>query len=217
MLGNPSTLINASGSTNFIYTISNADDTVMNTFNSIMSERKVTSPDLKKRFEYLSSINAKLNYKAIQNPVFENNLMLVDSMLPEICAYMLVNFFQGRVGKCIDNIELLAQKNPLGFDLTSGHPFYHYKFRRMLNEVALGMKPATIWDGYLDATGGYLIVKEDGEILCYHLYNRVQFEEYLLLNTKFETPSTSKHQYGSMYKEDGVYKVKLNMQVRFIK
>ena len=66
------------------------------------------------------------------------------------------------------------------------------------------MLPSKVWDGTADATGGYIIVREDGEVLCYHLF-------------KFETASTSRHEFGSIYKENGKYYVKLNLQVRFIK
>ncbi|MBE6786434.1 MAG: HpaII family restriction endonuclease, partial [Ruminococcaceae bacterium] len=40
---------------------------------------------------------------------------------------------------------------------------------------------------------------------------------YLVNNTKFETASTSRHQFGDIYKENGKYYIKLNLQVRFIK
>jgi hypothetical protein len=30
----------------------------------------------------------------------------------------------------------------------------------------------------LYATGGYLVVKEDGEVLCYYVYKRNEFESY---------------------------------------
>ena len=36
-------------------------------------------------------------------------------------------------------------------------------------------------------------------------------------NTKFETASTSKHDFGNIYEENGKHYLKLNMQVRFIK
>ena len=77
--------------------------------------------------------------------------------------------------------------------------------------------PSKTWDGTADATGGYIIVREDGEVLCYHLFNRNEFENYLLNNTKFETGSTSRHGFGSIYKDNGKYYLKLNLQVRFIK
>lgn len=79
------------------------------------------------------------------------------------------------------------------------------------------MMPSKVWTGELDATGGYLIVKEDGEILCYHIYNRNEFEDYLVINTKLETASSTRHDFGTIYSESGELFFKLNLQIRFIK
>ncbi|MFZ3272683.1 MAG: HpaII family restriction endonuclease, partial [Lutibacter sp.] len=71
--------------------------------------------------------------------------------------------------------------------------------------------------GIYDATGGYLIVKENGEVLCYHIYNRNEFEDYLLNNTKLDTASSSRHGFGEIYKNNGELYFNLNLQIRFIK
>ena len=77
------------------------------------------------------------------------------------------------------------------------------------------MKPATIWDGIDEATGGYIIVTKQGDVLAYHIYNRNYFEEYLLKITKYETASTSRHRFGEVYSEDGEDFIKLNLQNSF--
>ncbi len=41
----------------------------------------------------------------------------------------------------------------------------------MLIEIVVGMMTATVWNGIYDAAGRYLIVKEDADIIEYHLYN----------------------------------------------
>ena len=66
-----------------------------------------------------------------------------------------------------------------------------------------------------EANGGYIIVKADGEILAYHIYNRNFFEQYLLDNTILERASTSRHDYMSLYEENGEMFIKLNLQIRF--
>jgi type II restriction enzyme len=78
------------------------------------------------------------------------------------------------------------------------------------------MMPSKVWGGIYDATGGYLVVKENGEILCYHIYNRNQFEDYLFENTKLETASSTRHDFGILYEENGTINIKLNLQIRFI-
>ena len=90
-----------------------------------------------------------------------------------------------------------------------------FKRKKFLCSCALGMKPAKPWDGLDEANGGYIIVKADGEILAYHIYNRNFFEQYLLDNTYLERASTSRHEYMSLYEENGEMFIKLNLQIRF--
>lgn len=210
-LGSPSTLINAGRTTNFIYEVMGPmTDAIMNDFNTC-------SKLFKNRFAVLDSNKCGISYYGMENDTFENNLLLLDGNLPEICAEMLKAFFSLGITTVKDAVSHLNATNPLKYDLSKGHPFYSYKFKKLLTECALGMLPSKTWDGTADATGGYIIVREDGEVLCYHLFNRNEFENYLLNNTKFETGSTSRHEFGSIYKDNGKYYLKLNLQVRFIK
>ena len=78
------------------------------------------------------------------------------------------------------------------------------------------MTPSKNWDGKFQATGGYIIVREDGEVLCYHIYNHNEFQDYLFKNTRIETPSTTRYGFGSIYKENNKNFIKLNLQIRFI-
>lgn len=210
-LGSPSTLVNASKTTNFIFEIKgNISDKTMVEFNNC-------SDKFKDKFDVLRSNECDIEYSSMENRVFESNLRLIDGDLPQICAYMLKEYYSNGINRVKNAIELLNKYNPIGYDLTKNHPFYEYKFRKFLSECALGMIPSKVWDGMADATGGYIIVREDGEVLCYHLFNRNEFETYLINNTKFETASTTRHEFGSIYKENDNYYIKLNLQVRFIK
>lgn len=210
-LGGPSTLINAGKTTNFIFEVNGPiNDEIMDNFNTC-------SKKFKDKFTVLHNNACDIEYVGMENSVFEGNLMLIDGDLPKICGYMLKSYYSSGLNKVIDSLNNITETNPLNYNLSNGHPFYSYKFKRMLSECALGMLPAKTWDGIADATGGYIIVREDGEVLCYHLFNHNEFENYLLQNTKFETASTSRHQFGSIYKENEKYYLKLNLQIRFIK
>lgn len=210
-LGEASTLINAGKTTNFIYEITGEiDDLLMNEFNNC-------SNLIKKRLEVLSGANCGIVYHEMENKSFEGNLLMLDGDLPAICAEMLHLYYAEGIRDVSKSLEKLNRINPMNYNLTLGHPFYQYKFKKLLSECALGMTPAKTWNGMADATGGYIIVREDGEVLCYHLFNRNEFESYLIKNTKFETASTSRHQFGNIYKENGKYYLKLNLQIRFIK
>jgi len=90
-----------------------------------------------------------------------------------------------------------------------------YKVKKFLTDAALGMMPGKVWSGQYDATGGYLVVKGDGDVVCYHLYNRNEFEQYLFSNTKLETASSLRHDFGLIYDDNGNHYI--NLQIHFIK
>ncbi len=210
-LGQPSTLINAGRTTNFIYEIKgNINDELLVRINN-------SNLKFKDRMAMLLTNGCYLQYCGAENKIFENNMRLLDEALPRITASLLVNYYTSGCANIVCALDQITQENPIGYNLTMGHPFYTYKFKKLLTACALGMTPATVWNGVTDATGGYIIVKENGEVLCYHLFNRNQFEDYLLKNTKFETASTKRYQFGYVYKDNNRYFIKLNLQVRFIK
>lgn len=213
-LGGASTLLNAGKTTNFIFEIENTklSDSQILEINDIDSRSKI-----KDRIEKIKSFSGALSFGQTESSIFGNNLTLIDSALPKILAEIVYLFFTSGYSKTVDLVGEISKINPLGFNLETNHPFYSYKIKRFLTDIALGMMPSKVWTGELDATGGYLVVKEDGEILCYHIYNRNEFEDYLLNNTKLETASSTRHDFGIVYKEDSKQFFKLNLQIRFLK
>jgi len=212
-LGNPSTLLNAGKTTNFIFNIDGPlSKLTVEKINSIDGLRKI-----KKRLLAIENNKCEIIFSDLENPIFKNNLILIDSLLPQIIAEVLKKFYSSKKSKTSDLSQEILKNNPLNFDLQHNHKYYEYKLKKFLTEVAVGMMPATVWNGVYDATGGYLVVKEDGEILAYHLYNRNEFEDYLFHNTKLDTASSSRHGFGKIYEKEGKYFVKLNLQIRFLK
>lgn len=77
------------------------------------------------------------------------------------------------------------------------------------------MMPSKKWNGKYDANGGYLVVKKDGEILCYHFYDKNRFEDFLFKNAYLERGKTRRHGYAFLYRgDDGNVYFKLNLQIR---
>lgn len=213
-LGNASTLLNAGKTTNFIFKINNLDldDSSISEINSINTKSKI-----KDRIQKIINLSGNFNFISTESKIFGNNLALIDSLLPQILSEMIYLFYTSDFSKTLDIVNNISRNNPLNYNLETNHPFYIYKIKRFLTDIALGMMPSKVWTGHLDATGGYLVVKENGEVLCYHIYNRNEFEDYLLYNTKFETGSSRRHDFGSIYKYENQYYFKMNLQIRFIK
>jgi len=213
-LGNPSTLLNAGRTTNFIFKICgiNLSNEQIDSINGIS-----TSSKIKNRLEEIHKLGGNLKFCSTERKIFTNNLVLRDSSLPHILAKMLYEFYTSNLSTTLDLTRTVEANNPLGFDQSDKHEYYFYKIKRFLTDVALGMMPSQVWTGTYDATGGYIVVKDDGNILCYHIYNKSEFEDYLLNNTKLDTASSTRHQFGQIYKEAEEYYINLNLQIRFIK
>ena len=206
-LGNAPSLLNASGATNFRYEIVGLSDEEMKQINSIKTKAK-----LRDRITEIDD-KSSLQYDCALNETFAGNLMVLDSMMDDIIAQMLIEYYKNGCVTCADIATAVEESDPLGYKREG---IYRYKIKKFLCAVALGMMPSKKWDGQDEANGGYIIVKDSGEVLAYHLYNRNAFENYLLNNTRFETASSSRHKFGTIYKENGRMYINLNLQVRFV-
>ena len=175
-----------------------------------------TAPKIANRLKEVRALGFQIKFVDIAAKSLKLNLQLIDSDLPKILAEMLlIKYSNSGVATTDNTLRVLEKANPLNYDLSLGHPFYAYKIKNFLTDVALGMTPSAIWKGTYDATGGIIIVKDNGELVCYHIYNRNEFQEYLLKNTRIEQASTSRYDFGNVYEENGKFFLKLNLQIRF--
>lgn len=128
---------------------------------------------------------------------------------------MLIGFYGGRGSSMPVLTDVLAQHQGFSFDFGLSRSDFEFKSKQLLVSIALGMVPSRPWDGLMLAHGGYLVVKPQGELVCYHAIHRDLFLEYLFQNTKFETASTSRHDFGTLYEKDGQVLMNLDLQIRF--
>ena len=214
-LGSPATLLNPGKNTNFVYELSSSlDENIISEINDMKSEAA--------RFEKLIKHNVDLKFVAIEpsartGDMYYCNLINIDSAMPEIMAELIKITLKYKSFKISDVVRKMTELNPLKFNLSYNHPYYETKIKRLLVDSALGMTPATMWTGKYEANGGYIVVREDGEIVCYHIYNKNEFEDYLFYNVKIDYPSRERYNYGYIYSKDGRLYIKLNCQIRFIK
>jgi len=205
-LGSPPTLLNAGKTTNFIFEVTGLDICAVDEINAIETKSKLID-----RMDAISSKGGSLLYVGMENAVFSNNLTMIDSQMAVIVAEMLRHYYVQNVYNFDELTDHISQVNPL----LCNAEFYRHKIKDLLCAVALGMKPATSWDGTDEASGGYIVVKTDGDVLAYHIYNRDAFRGYLLKNTRLEKGSSSKHDFCTLYEDSGKIFVKLNLQIRF--
>jgi len=239
LMGKDSTLLNPGPGTNFIYKIIPKANTKIDykRINKETIKDKKKGSKIARRLRMLESMNCKIEFHKIQSENFQLNMQLVDTDLPEIISFMLLYKYTGTENKTKDLLNILERNNPLNYRLDLGHPFYNYKVRSLLYDYALGMTPEAVWTGTYATNGGIIIVKQDGDVLCYHVYDKNVFQEYLIESTWFDQASTSedegnpgnervfpkgkkpgkKYFFGWIYEEDDQCFIKINLQIRFLK
>jgi len=220
-IGEPPTLLNATNLTNFKYRLSeNLSEEQVVQINSMMNKKG--QADIKGRVRAILKQNVSLEFSTI-NPdtngeyVFLENLMLVDSMLPQIISHLLVMSYSENTRLLDALTDKLGEINPIGFPMKTNKKQYEAKVRRFVTDVALGMVPGVPWEA-AHQSYGMLVVNTKGEIDCYHIVYRKSLEDYLYKNLKFDTPAASRYGFGKIETgPDGCQYFTLNLQLRFTK
>jgi hypothetical protein len=210
-LGASATLLNAGPvATNFRYRVCGLDPELVVKVNEIETRAKVRD-----RLNLIAERGGTVVFDKLLSSPFERNLRKIDTLLPEFISHMLLAYYSGRGTGCTDLVMDLANANKDVQRYNLSYDDLSFKLKQLLVNIALGLVPNTPWDGMQKAHGGYLIVKRAGDVVCYHAIHRDKFLHYLFNATKFDTPSTTRHNFGSLYVEDSDLYLNLNLQIRF--
>ena len=200
----------ASDDTWFIYTIEGQKLTTEELYNINRLD------SVKEKFDMLDSINDNIYFLNVANDILSANLMLVDTQMALIISNMLENFYKGKADKISDLAKLCYKDNVCCLQKTYVELYYKYKIKEFLTSIAIGMSCLKRWDGKHNPRDSYIPVKEDGGVLCYHIYNRNEFRDYLFDNMRVDMSSQSKHHF-TIYDVDGKQFLKLNLQISIVK
>ena len=210
--GQNPTLFNAGSSSQFLYKISGCDDAIMQEFNAI-SDGDGRGWRLCR--QYISEHNLTLSYCRTQNPTYDENLCLVRESMSKIMAWCvkdrLIDFTEDN--KVKETVERMIAANPLS--MSNPAVYYEKAVKDFLMAGFTGMTAACKWDGKEQVNGGYIVVMDDGDVICYHSNDRETFRDYLYRNTYFEYVSAEKYNWSRIIKIDGEYYLPLNISVRF--
>ncbi len=234
-IGKESTLFNPASGTNFIYRVDFPDGVVVDCdkFNAVTYNGKPGK--IAARLAKIEELGGSIHFDRVQSNCLRQNLRIIDGELPDILANALLIKYRLSDSSWPEIIKELNRSNPLDYRINGDCPIYEIKIARFLQDVAMGMTPETPWNGFYDADGGQIIVKKDGDIVCYHIYELNRFRKYLINSTCLEQPSTGEDGqnpghirldpksgkpkkpflFGWLYEEDGNYFLKINLQVRF--
>ncbi len=199
-LGSSPTLLNASSATNFIYEVSGLAASDVDKVNTIISRSKI-----KDRLAKITELGGQFQFLSCENKTYESNLRKADSAMPEILAGALLSFFKK------ESSSRLSEYTPLDVNLSADE--VHCRLRDFVKYTIFGIFPNTAWDGEMSANGA-ILVKDDGCLVFYHTNQEKTLKDYFYQHCFFDTPSSTRHRFGSLYKEGKKLYFKLNLQLR---
>lgn len=135
----------------------------------------------------------------IQNPIFSNNLQVVDADCPQLLAALVLKGYVHDMTKISEIVDTITAEDPLDYNIPENKNLYRIKFKRLLRTLALGMQPDIPWDG---------------ELMSYPVHNQNIFDSYLLDNTYLEVSSKGINSDGFIYEVDGQQYLDLMFQIR---
>lgn len=216
----PATLFNASTSSQILYKVANCDDIKMNEFNNIKSYSASgkESRGWELCVNYLNTHNMDLIFDKVKNDKLESNLYIIRNDMNKIlAAYVKERLFTGY--KDNHNLLEITQKiiktNPVG--VYKPDIIYEKSIKDFLVASFTGMTASSDWNGVEQVSGGYIVVMDNGDVLCYHSVDREGFRNYLYNNTHFEYVGTNKFKWSYIEKVHGEYYLPLNFSIRFNK
>ncbi len=202
-LGSAPTLLNASSATNFIFEVSGLAASDVDTVNAVSTRSKI-----KDRLAKISELGGRFQFLACENKTYESNLRKADSTMPEILAGALLSYFKKESS---NRLSEYTPSDVAGISLSADE--VHCRLRDFIKYTIFGIFPNTAWDGEMSANGA-ILVREDGGLVFYHTNHEKTLKDYFYQHCFFDTPSSSRHRFGSLYKEGKKLYFKLNLQLR---
>ncbi|MEA4967144.1 MAG: HpaII family restriction endonuclease [Erysipelotrichaceae bacterium] len=204
-LGSPATLLNASNHTNFLYSITGLDEKYIDEINSIETRTKLLD-----RINFITSHGGKIKFERIVDQNLEYNLRMIDTLMPEYLANVLLNSY---IKGTKDLKDLFLTSNQF-----IDEDFALKKLGDLLEGISFGFFPSIKWDGINNVNGGLVIVKNDGNVIILDLvYYRNEVLKFLIKETKLDSPSSSR--YNMLHLEKDLFSDKifftLNLQIRY--
>lgn len=210
--GQNPTLFNAGSSSQYLYKLTGCNDDLMAEFNAISENG---GRGWGKCQEYLLNHAITMSFDRTQSPIYANNLFLIRESMAKIMAWCVKDrLISGSDNHNVkETVERMASENPL--NVPNPNIYYEKALKDFLIAGFTGMTAGNVWDGKEQVNGGYIVVMDDGDILCYHSNDRESFRDYLYRNTYFEYVSADKYVWSRILKIDGEYYLPLNVSVRF--
>lgn len=122
--------------------------------------------EVTERMLMIERLGGVLKYSDVADRVFRCNLLMIDLHFPRMLAEMVRIMHLDGITRVAELTERIKEMNPLKIkdELINKHCFYEFKMKQFLLALALGMRPAKIYNGTDSAVEGLLLTNGNGGI-----------------------------------------------------
>ena len=176
--GQPPTLFNAGSSSQFLYKLSGCNDKLMEEFNAITDNGGRGWAKCK---AYLIENGITMEFAHTQNKIYNDNLFLVRESMAKIMAWCVKDRLIDSTGhfEVMETVERMIAANPL--KVPAPQVYYEKAIKDFLMAGFTGMTAGKVWDGREQVNGGYIVVMDDGDVICLRIadfdYSRFRFKD----------------------------------------
>lgn len=175
--------------------------------------------EVARRMLSIEGLGGVLKYSDVADKIFRSNLSMIDLHFPRVLAEMARVMHLDNITRVDELIAIIEEKNPLKIkeELIRKHLYYRHKMKEFLLALALGMRPAKLYNGTESAVAGFMMVDAQGKLLCYRKTEREVFAGFLFNHTRLEKGNPEQDKYGYLERENRLYYLKLNLKIGFVR
>ncbi len=144
--------------------------------------------------------NEKALFKAVEGKIFENNLRMIDSILPKLLSKILL---YGYINSCSSFKELtyyLKETNPLNLSESFKNIYYTHKINDFLDHLIRGLNSKDTWLDKYNIYKSYPVLKYNSHLLYYgeniNNFKNAVFEMAYIELTNILSIHTNKKEFG---------------------
>lgn len=202
-LGSPSTILNASKHTNFKYRVDNITAEQVKEINSINTRHKLID-----RFQYLSNKDIGITFESVVSNTMLYNLQLTHPELSSVLSKVLISSYSKRNNKDLYSLFMKA--------LNNDKVKVNQLLVGLLENISFGFIPSETWDFKYQVEGGLILVSSNYDVIVLdNKYNRKELLQYILSNSKLDTPSSTRFNMLEIQQDVDGYYFTLNLQIRY--
>ncbi len=131
---------------------------------------------------------------------------MIDSSLDVIISKILITNYKRMGNKIPDLVEKT-------FEDFNEKQQIKQRIKDFLYYICVGMFPTKLWNGKEEIIGKLVYTHEE-YLFCLHRIDINNFKDYIYNNSILDTASTSRHQFGSLFKENHQTFLDLNLLIR---